>query len=269
MGTTWPVSSRDVERYKQLRSRARELNHRILETLPGEAMREMGQALGMLHQGILVFETEDVISVLMDCCLFDWLRDGVNAIEKYWHDHASELDSEECCVLEAYRQAQYRILMLEAVHRDAGMDCVDLLSRERLLLMDVALSQTAQPGMPILASRTVPIGPYWMTTGAALPITDREAGRAVISQVEEFTRDGISPRARGVSLAITRTCLDAGAAEYILYEDPEEFEEIEKIEEYIDSPPYQVQAVSRRGAGRNDPCPCGSGKKYKRCCLGK
>ena len=22
-------------------------------------------------------------------------------------------------------------------------------------------------------------------------------------------------------------------------------------------------------AGRNDPCPCGSGKKYKRCCLNK
>jgi SEC-C motif-containing protein len=21
--------------------------------------------------------------------------------------------------------------------------------------------------------------------------------------------------------------------------------------------------------GRNDPCPCGSGKKYKHCCLGK
>jgi uncharacterized protein len=24
-----------------------------------------------------------------------------------------------------------------------------------------------------------------------------------------------------------------------------------------------------RQAGRNDPCPCGSGKKYKRCCMGK
>lgn len=22
-------------------------------------------------------------------------------------------------------------------------------------------------------------------------------------------------------------------------------------------------------AGRNDPCPCGSGKKYKKCCMGK
>jgi uncharacterized protein YecA (UPF0149 family) len=21
--------------------------------------------------------------------------------------------------------------------------------------------------------------------------------------------------------------------------------------------------------GRNDPCPCGSGKKYKKCCMGK
>lgn len=26
------------------------------------------------------------------------------------------------------------------------------------------------------------------------------------------------------------------------------------------------QAVSEKQAGRNDPCPCGSGKKYKKCC---
>jgi uncharacterized protein YecA (UPF0149 family) len=24
-----------------------------------------------------------------------------------------------------------------------------------------------------------------------------------------------------------------------------------------------------KDVGRNDPCPCGSGKKYKKCCLGK
>jgi preprotein translocase subunit SecA len=24
---------------------------------------------------------------------------------------------------------------------------------------------------------------------------------------------------------------------------------------------------SRAKVGRNDPCPCGSGKKYKKCCL--
>ncbi len=27
------------------------------------------------------------------------------------------------------------------------------------------------------------------------------------------------------------------------------------------------QAVSEKTVGRNDPCPCGSGKKYKKCCM--
>lgn len=31
----------------------------------------------------------------------------------------------------------------------------------------------------------------------------------------------------------------------------------------------QRQAQPRPSAGRNDPCPCGSGKKYKKCCLAK
>ncbi|MFT5014859.1 MAG: hypothetical protein ACI9HA_003529, partial [Dinoroseobacter sp.] len=28
----------------------------------------------------------------------------------------------------------------------------------------------------------------------------------------------------------------------------------------------RVVATTTRKAGRNDPCPCGSGKKYKQCC---
>lgn len=27
--------------------------------------------------------------------------------------------------------------------------------------------------------------------------------------------------------------------------------------------------MSNISTGRNDPCPCGSGKKFKKCCLGK
>jgi uncharacterized protein YecA (UPF0149 family) len=27
------------------------------------------------------------------------------------------------------------------------------------------------------------------------------------------------------------------------------------------------RTVMSKGVGRNDPCPCGSGKKYKKCCL--
>jgi uncharacterized protein YecA (UPF0149 family) len=28
-----------------------------------------------------------------------------------------------------------------------------------------------------------------------------------------------------------------------------------------------AEAKARPAVGRNDPCPCGSGRKYKKCCL--
>jgi len=31
----------------------------------------------------------------------------------------------------------------------------------------------------------------------------------------------------------------------------------------------QQPYIAPKTAGRNDPCPCGSGRKYKKCCLGK
>lgn len=34
------------------------------------------------------------------------------------------------------------------------------------------------------------------------------------------------------------------------------------------APPEIEQATSEAKPGRNDPCPCESGKKFKRCCLG-
>ena len=35
---------------------------------------------------------------------------------------------------------------------------------------------------------------------------------------------------------------------------------------YVDGAEVKAQPVSVTKVGRNEPCPCGSGKKYKRCC---
>jgi len=36
----------------------------------------------------------------------------------------------------------------------------------------------------------------------------------------------------------------------------------------IDDTPISPEPIRvEKTAGRNDPCPCGSGKKYKKCCL--
>lgn len=48
--------------------------------------------------------------------------------------------------------------------------------------------------------------------------------------------------------------------------DLDEFE-LEDDEDIVEPPPDTV--VRQAHVGRNDPCPCGSGKKFKKCCLSK
>jgi SWIM/SEC-C metal-binding protein len=43
-------------------------------------------------------------------------------------------------------------------------------------------------------------------------------------------------------------------------------EEDENIRDLESLQVNQTRAVSTKKANRNDPCPCGSGKKYKKCC---
>jgi tetratricopeptide (TPR) repeat protein len=51
-------------------------------------------------------------------------------------------------------------------------------------------------------------------------------------------------------------------------------EKVQKFEEEFEKlvnppPPPPRQVINKVKIGRNEPCPCGSGKKYKKCCLNK
>ena len=45
--------------------------------------------------------------------------------------------------------------------------------------------------------------------------------------------------------------------------EPDKPEDITELEILL-NPPKQV--IAEKKIGRNEPCPCGSGKKYKKCC---
>ena len=51
---------------------------------------------------------------------------------------------------------------------------------------------------------------------------------------------------------------------YIIGLEPDEPEDISDLEKELNPP----QPAHSEKVGRNDPCPCGSGKKYKKCCGG-
>ena len=50
---------------------------------------------------------------------------------------------------------------------------------------------------------------------------------------------------------------------YTIELEPDQPEDIADLEILL-NPPKTV--VAEKKIGRNDPCPCGSGKKYKKCC---
>jgi SWIM/SEC-C metal-binding protein len=50
---------------------------------------------------------------------------------------------------------------------------------------------------------------------------------------------------------------------YIIGVEPDKPEDISDLDRLL-NPPEPARASKK--VGRNDPCPCGSGKKFKRCC---
>jgi len=53
------------------------------------------------------------------------------------------------------------------------------------------------------------------------------------------------------------------------YGEPEDDDEEEILKKFLREPEIEVTEPDEKKVGRNAPCPCGSGKKYKRCCMRK
>src|ERR1019366_9340655 len=147
-------------------------------------------------------------------------RSGKNVVQRYSETHPAQPGTEEQYLLSAYLHAKYRLLVVQSAVMGAGLHCQDVLNNEELFLMDLGLSQSAKGGNAALATRTIPLGEYWMTTGAGLPINSKKAvldalGRIASRKQESFEGSG------NVVLLIVRACLAAGAAGYVTYASAE------------------------------------------------
>ena len=76
-----------------------------------------------------------------------------------------------------------------------------------------------------------------------------------------FEREGLAPFADAItSLAVVEAAIQMAAEE-----SPEDYDDGLPDEEQEEGPAETVVNPTR-DIGRNDPCPCGSGKKFKKCC---
>lgn len=244
-------SRSDVAEYIRMRQESKYLNLRITNTVPEDAIEEIARALGMYRRDAVVLSTPGESALLMDCCIYDWIRRGKNLVELFRQDHPPAPGGDEAELLEAGLRARYRIMVTEATVEGAGVRVRDVLSRERFFLMDVGVSK-----MPVgfaIAARTLPLREYWITTGAGLPVGREEVTRALEKVAEkDLFRDRWFVDEHKAALTIIRSLRDDGASERIAYEDPKA--------------PQSVRSPGHRHPSRNAPCVCGSGRRYKGCC---
>jgi len=257
-----------LARYRRLRQVGMEVNNALVSRLPKEVVDEGGEKLGILRQGVLVFESEDEMAVLMDFCIHDVRRQGRNAVERFLAETPYPPGSDEAVFLQALKDAHYSLVLVETPEPGLGARVRDLVRDDAFLLVDVGLSRSATQGL-ILASRLIAPGNIPMTTGAALPVGLLPKGRGAeaLVQLVETTKSLLAPSRRPqerseATAALIQGCLRTGASSQISYAEPG-----------AGSPsllPRGGRPAPRSGpagrVGRNARCPCGSGKKFKHCC---
>ena len=253
-GTT-PDRAGIVTRYKHLRAVGRTLNQKLVQRLSKDVLHEGGRKLGLLKRDILVFGSEDETAILMDYCIYDVRRKGRNAFEQYLLDSAPAPESDEMVCLRAMQRAVYSLFIVESVIRGFGVAVRDVLSGRAIFVVDMGLGSTAQPGV-VFASRLLFHEGFAMTGGAALPLgvlpeDQQQSLKMKLAEAAAPDDSGYFDPA-----PLIRACLSRGCSSHIRYQEPSGRLVAQ-----------QGASEGTRSVGRNDPCPCGSGKKFKNCCI--
>ena len=248
-----------LARYKRMRGISLELNKVLPKFVPKEAVEAMASQLGFWQDGTLVFDNLDQSCVLFDHAIHGWLKDGRNAVDRYVAEHPPTPGSDDYSFLNALQRTFFSLFQVEGIVDGVGVHVLDILHDRRHFLADVGLSQTAVEGL-VLASRVTPFEDFIMTTGAPLP-ADADVLAGTVCHLEDL---GESPQDMAnmtrqeqsdLAAKVISLCLESEEAPRIRYGETDD-----------DSDARVIPVPRSNHIGRNDPCPCGSGKKYKKCC---
>jgi hypothetical protein len=248
-----------VDRYKTFRNISRELqNHALQKYVSKRALEECGEKLGFFRRDTLVFADMDEAAVLMDYCIYDYRQHDANAVARYIADSRLDPSSDEYAVLKAMSESFYTLVQVEDVLPGVGVRVNDLMNDRQYLLTDIEFSTTATKGI-ILATRILPFNGFVMTSGAALPV-----GRDALLEILDFASEHFPDQDDEHSVVDAQQGADFAAAAIRISLASDSSGRVEYRD--IEDRPATIPLRGGTRIGRNEPCPCGSGRKYKRCC---
>ncbi len=269
------LSVEDIPRltndYKQLRETGKLTCLTLVEMLSTAEINDSARKLGLLKRGILVFDSEHEMSVMMNHAIYNQRREGLNAAKRLLDETPPAAGTPKEEWLLAASESFHSAFMIMDCLPGFGLSIVDLLTGEPFLLADINLSQTAMPGISF-ASRLLCFDEFAMFTGAALPFDGKRTLKQIFKYIsqhfgESTGRDDLTDEQRTqIETFITRTCLShKTAASFITADIDDTHSSGSQFQKPVE-PRTSGNYANRPKIGRNEPCPCGSGHKYKRCC---
>lgn len=247
--------TRILDHYQRMRSASRDLNN-ILMNRCKPPVKQAAEDLGVLVDDTIVLDM-DQMPVLIDYAIHHCREDGRNVVDRFAATEPPEPGSDTEAMLTAMQQAFFSLFQVRDVVQGVGVQVLDILRNEEHFLADVNLSQSTVDGV-VLASRMLPFEDFIMTTGAALP-ADVDVLEWIVKHLEEA---GLSPSDVRTMPDQAWSELEAMVIGACLLDDQDQ----QIRYEYVPGsgpPPLSRELLK---VGRNDPCPCGSGKKHKKCC---
>ena len=173
--------------YKQLREEGKKLNQRVTRLLSRQAVTECAKKLRMLKKGVLAFEEQMMMDVLMDYCIYNhrYRHGGQNTARIFADEARPSPGSLDHTLIQAMLGAWYSVFGVVEVIEDRGVILLDLLSEREIPLIDRGLGSTAVRYL-MLAGRILPMPGFCMTAGAFLPLDPelmKSEGFALIERV--------------------------------------------------------------------------------------
>jgi hypothetical protein len=155
-----------IEKYKTYRNVGMELNHKIIDSsLDHDLLKKSAKLLGIIHEGTIVFDSEDEVSVLMDFTLNEYKVNNKNTIEIYREKIGWQNEIEKD-ILDALLSSYTSLFKVTSISENENtLRLHDVLNKkDNIKLIDIGFSKSSVPGL-LLFIRLVQFEDFNMTSG--------------------------------------------------------------------------------------------------------
>lgn len=231
-----------LKAYRALQPVHEKLHERLIESLPHQAVLDAAEELDLVRRGQIDVKGDFEMELLVEYALYREQEDDTLVIDAIGPQLVRE-DSAAEQVLRGMSEARFSIFQVKEVTPGVGVELWEYVRSEPVAFVLEETDEFLAPGEYFMG-RLMEVAELRMLVGSIYPVPEQLAADLVMAlrqgDIEDMSTKG-EPTPPWVDRTLMRAILEA-----------------KRIATRTPAASVKI--------GRNDPCPCGSGKKYKKCC---